>query len=124
MRLTMRTFDSYQAHHYPAAVLPGQRHGTVTPASDRRERSCSAIPQRPIASWVAFDWDEQGWQSFVSDPEVPPILKEAGTQGKAPGRPAGPQHRRLSISHRRAARLPSDRPVAVAGGGPWRRLRC
>jgi hypothetical protein len=28
--------------------------------------------------WVIFDWDEQGWQSFVSDPEVPPIMKEAG----------------------------------------------
>ena len=32
--------------------------------------------------WVLFDWDEKGWQSFVSDPEVPPILKEAGHQGK------------------------------------------
>ena len=32
--------------------------------------------------WVIFDWDEKGWQSFVSDPEVPPILKEAGHQGK------------------------------------------
>ena len=28
--------------------------------------------------WVLFDWDEKGWQSFVSDPEVPPIMKEAG----------------------------------------------
>ena len=32
--------------------------------------------------WVLFDWDEKGWQSFVSDPEVPAILKEAGHQGK------------------------------------------
>jgi hypothetical protein len=31
--------------------------------------------------WVLFDWDEEGWQSFVSDPEVPPILKEAGHKG-------------------------------------------
>jgi hypothetical protein len=31
--------------------------------------------------WVVFDWDEQGWQSFVSDPEVPPIIKEAGHKG-------------------------------------------
>jgi hypothetical protein len=29
-----------------------------------------------------FDWDEEGWASFVSDPEVPPILKEAGHLGK------------------------------------------
>ena len=32
--------------------------------------------------WVIFDWDEQGWQSFVSDPEVPAILKEAGHKGR------------------------------------------
>jgi hypothetical protein len=31
--------------------------------------------------WVVFDWDEQGWQSFVSDPEVPPILQKAGHKG-------------------------------------------
>jgi len=32
--------------------------------------------------WVIFDWDEKGWQSFVSDPEVPSILKEAGHIGR------------------------------------------
>jgi len=32
--------------------------------------------------WVLFDWDEQGFQSFVSDPEVPPMLKEAGHKEK------------------------------------------
>ncbi len=32
--------------------------------------------------WAIFDWDEQGWQSFVSDPEVPPILQEAGHKGR------------------------------------------
>ena len=32
--------------------------------------------------WVLFDWDEKGWQSFVSDPEVAPILKEAGHKEK------------------------------------------
>ena len=32
--------------------------------------------------WALFDWDEQGWLSFVSDPAVPPILKEAGHVGK------------------------------------------
>jgi hypothetical protein len=28
--------------------------------------------------WALFDWDEAGWANFVSDPSVPPILKEAG----------------------------------------------
>jgi hypothetical protein len=32
--------------------------------------------------WALFEWDEQGWQAFVSDPEVPPILKAAGHLGK------------------------------------------
>jgi len=28
--------------------------------------------------WAIFDWDAEGWQSFVSDQAVPPILQEAG----------------------------------------------
>ena len=32
--------------------------------------------------WGIFDWDEQGWQSFVSDPEVPAIMKAAGHKDK------------------------------------------
>jgi hypothetical protein len=31
---------------------------------------------------VIFDWDEQGWQRFVSDPEVPLIMKEAGHKSR------------------------------------------
>jgi hypothetical protein len=32
--------------------------------------------------WAIFDWNAEGWQSFVSDPDVPPILQEAGHKGK------------------------------------------
>jgi hypothetical protein len=33
--------------------------------------------------WGLFDTDEEGWWArFVSDPDVPPILKEAGAIGK------------------------------------------
>src|SRR3954463_10798426 len=32
--------------------------------------------------WVLFDWDAAGWAAFVSDPEVPAILKAAGHVGK------------------------------------------
>jgi len=35
-------------------------------------------PSEENRVWVLFDWDEAGWAKFVSDPEVPPILKEAG----------------------------------------------
>src|SRR3954462_5060783 len=32
--------------------------------------------------WVLFDWDGAGWAAFVSDPDVPAILKAAGHVGK------------------------------------------
>lgn len=39
-------------------------------------------PSETDRVWVLFDWDTVGWQSFVADPEVPPVLKEAGHKGK------------------------------------------
>ena len=36
---------------------------------------------------MIFDRDEQGWQSFASDPEVPPIMKEAGHKTQAQSAP-------------------------------------
>ena len=40
-------------------------------------------PNDKARVWVMFEWDDKGWQSFVSDPEVPPIMKEAGHTSKA-----------------------------------------
>ena len=39
-------------------------------------------PNQSDRVWVVFDWDEKGWQSFVSDPEVPPVMKEAGHKSR------------------------------------------
>jgi hypothetical protein len=39
-------------------------------------------PNETDRVWVMFDWDADGWQSFVSDPDVPPIMQEAGHKGK------------------------------------------
>jgi membrane-associated protease RseP (regulator of RpoE activity) len=39
-------------------------------------------PNETDRVWAIFDWDAEGWQSFASDPEVPPIMQEAGHQGK------------------------------------------
>jgi hypothetical protein len=39
-------------------------------------------PNEADRVWVLFDWDEKGWQSFLSDPEVPPIIREAGHKSK------------------------------------------
>jgi len=38
-------------------------------------------PSEADRVWVLFDWDEGGWASFVSDPDVRPILQEAGHLG-------------------------------------------
>jgi heme-degrading monooxygenase HmoA len=39
-------------------------------------------PNQDDRVWVIFDWDAEGWQSFASDPEVRPILQEAGHKGR------------------------------------------
>jgi hypothetical protein len=39
-------------------------------------------PSEDDRVWVIFDWDQEGWKNFVSDPEVPPILQEAGHKGR------------------------------------------
>src|SRR6476619_2683859 len=63
-------------------------------AEKRREHGSKGAqvfrdPNESDRVWVLFDWDEEGWQSFVSDPEVPPIMQEAGHKGRpqaaAPG---------------------------------------
>jgi hypothetical protein len=35
-------------------------------------------PNQDDQVWVLFDWDEKGLQSFESDPDVLPIVNEAG----------------------------------------------
>jgi hypothetical protein len=39
-------------------------------------------PNEDDRVWVLFDWDEQGFQNFLSDPEVPPIIQEAGHKSR------------------------------------------
>jgi hypothetical protein len=39
-------------------------------------------PNQDDRVWVLFDWDQEGWQSFLSDPEVPPIMQEGGHKGR------------------------------------------
>ena len=39
-------------------------------------------PSEEDRVWALFDWDAEGWKNFVSDPEVPAILQEAGHKGK------------------------------------------
>lgn len=39
-------------------------------------------PNEDDRVWVLFDWDEEGFQNFLSDPEVPAIIQEAGHKSK------------------------------------------
>ena len=49
---------------------------------DKVAEAKAALDKLPEGRRVIFDWDEKGWQSFVSDPEVPPIMKEAGHKSR------------------------------------------
>jgi hypothetical protein len=35
-------------------------------------------PNEEDRLWAIFDWDMEGWSTFVADPEVPPIMQHAG----------------------------------------------
>jgi hypothetical protein len=62
-----RFLDVFSAKGAEKRGIHGSKGATVfqDPSDDKR-------------MWVLFDWDAQGWAEFVSDPEVPPILKAAG----------------------------------------------
>jgi hypothetical protein len=56
-------------------------------ADKRREHGSKGAlifrdPSEDDRVWVIFDWDTEGWGRFASDPEVPPILQEAGHKGR------------------------------------------
>jgi hypothetical protein len=56
-------------------------------AEKRRQHGStgSTVLPDPTASdrvWALFDWDAEGWKNFASDPEVPPIMQEAGHKGR------------------------------------------
>jgi len=60
---------------------------STTSAEKRKEHgSKGAIVFRDPAErdrvWVLFDWTEEGWKAFATDPDVPAILKEAGHKEK------------------------------------------
>ena len=69
-----------------------------TKGADKRKQHGSkgsfvfSDPNEADRVWVIFDWDAQGWKSFVADPEVPPILKEAGHVGKPQAATLGGQY--------------------------------
>ena len=56
-------------------------------AEKRKQYGCTGAtvfrdPNEDDRVWVPYDWDEEGLQSFLSDPEVPAIIEEAGYKRK------------------------------------------
>jgi hypothetical protein len=39
-------------------------------------------PNDDTRAWAIFDWDEEGFQRFLSDPDVPAIFHEGGLRGR------------------------------------------
>lgn len=73
---TIEDFDRWIKAFEGKSLVKRKQHGS-TGATVFRDPTDSA------RVWVIFEWDEKGWQSFVSDPEVLPIMKEAGHTSKA-----------------------------------------
>jgi len=73
---TVEDFDKW-VKAFEGKSLPKRKQHGSTGATVFRD------PMDKARVWVMFEWDEKGWQAFVSDPEVPPIMKEAGHTSKA-----------------------------------------
>ena len=97
-------FDTFMAVFSAAGADKRKQHGSKGAMVFRD-------PAEEDRVWVIFDWDEQGWQSFVADPEVPPIMKEAGHKTR-------PQAAQFAVQcgarNPPASRGGANRPVGVA----------
>jgi hypothetical protein len=72
---TVEDFDRFEGIFSTKGAEKRKQHGS-------KGSSVFRDPTEDDRVWVLFDWDAEGWQSFVSDPEVPPILQEAGHKGR------------------------------------------
>ena len=80
-----RTGDSDDPRHHAVRRLgplldrlQHRRRREARRARLQGRAACSATTPRLTASGSLFDWDDAGWQSFVTDPTVPPVMKDAG----------------------------------------------
>jgi hypothetical protein len=73
---TIEDFDRWINAFGTTSLVKRKKHGS-TGATVFRD------PSDTKRVWVMFEWDDKGWQSFVSDPEVPAIMKAAGHTSKA-----------------------------------------
>src|SRR3954467_9762730 len=72
---TVEDFDRFQSIFSTKGADKRRQHGS-------KGAQVFRDPNEEDRVWVLFDWDMDGWQSFVSDPEVPPIMQESGAKGR------------------------------------------
>ena len=91
---TVDNFDQFLKIFSTKGAEKRKQHGS---------KGCTVFrdPSEENRVWAIFDWDEKGWASFVSDPEVPPIMKEAGHQGRPQSGDARRTLFRLALSRER-----------------------
>jgi hypothetical protein len=82
---TVEDFDQFERIFSTKGADKRRQHGSKGATMFRD-------PNEDDRVWVIFDWDGAGWQSFVSDPEVPGILKEAGHVGTPQAAELGGQY--------------------------------
>lgn len=73
---TVEDFDRFLGVFTGASLPKRKQHGSTG-------ATVFLDPNDKTRVWVIFEWDEKGWQSFISDPEVPSILQQAGHTSKA-----------------------------------------
>lgn len=72
---TVEDFDRFIEVFSTKGAAKRRQHGS-------KGSSVFRDPAEDDRVWALFDWDEHGWQSFVSDPETPAIFQEAGLKGR------------------------------------------
>lgn len=72
---TVADFDQFMKVFSAGGAAKRKQHGS-------RGALVFRDPNQADRVWVVFDWDEAGWKNFVSDPEVPVVLKSAGHTSK------------------------------------------
>jgi len=79
---TVEDFDRFMKVFSTKGAEKRKQHGC---------RGCTVFrdPAQADRVWAVFDWDEKGWQSFVADPTVPAVMKDAGHKMKPQVAPLG-----------------------------------
>jgi hypothetical protein len=72
---TVENLDRFVEIYSTAGAEKRKQHGS-------KGSTVFRDPNEEDRLWAIFDWDLDGWKSFASDPEVPPIMQKAGHKGR------------------------------------------